>query len=229
MGRFQTLLFDADNTLFDFNACESEALRLSFEKQGYPLDEEIYKIYDRINHDLWRKYELGLMDRETVIYSRFGLLFQKIGIKDDGIAFEDIYQELLGMQHFYMDGAEELVKQIYQSYDLYIVTNGVTRTQLRRFKDSKLDQYVKKIFVSEETGYQKPKKEYFDYCFERIENYDASKAIIIGDSLSSDIKGGNNVGIATCWFNPHQQINQTDVKVDYEIRHLKEFHQILES
>jgi len=228
MKRFQTLLFDADNTLFDFTACEKEALIQAFKKYDYKLNEEVFKIYERINLGLWKLYELGKMDRNTVIYSRFGLLFKEIGIEDDGIAFEDDYQELLGMQHFFIRDASEVVESLYQKFDLYIVTNGVTATQLRRLKDSKMEQYMKKIFVSEETGYQKPMKEYFDYCFDRIDHFDRSKTIIIGDSLSSDIKGGNNAGIATCWYNPFQQENKTDAKVDYEIRNLKELYSVLE-
>ncbi|MHB8130057.1 MAG: YjjG family noncanonical pyrimidine nucleotidase [Mobilitalea sp.] len=229
MKRIQTILFDADNTLFDFSACEQEALNLTFKKYGYKLNEEVFNTYERINVGLWKLYELGEMDRNTVIYSRFGLLFKEIGIEDDGIIFEDDYQELLGMQHFFIEDAAEVVEYLYQKYDLYIVTNGVTATQLRRLKDSKMEQYMKKIFVSEETGYQKPMKEYFDYCFDRIDNFDKSKTIIIGDSLSSDIKGGNNAGITTCWYNPLLQENKTDAKVDYEIRHLKELYSLLKN
>jgi HAD superfamily (subfamily IA) hydrolase, TIGR02254 len=228
MGQFKTLLFDADNTLFDFDACEREALKLTFQKYEYPLDGEIYNTYVKLNKYLWKQYELGLMDRNTVIYSRFGTLFQQIGIQDDGIAFEDDYQELLGMQHFVYEHAEEVVKKLCLSHDMYIVTNGVTATQLSRIKDSKLDQYFKKIFVSEETGYQKPMKEYFDYCFDRIDGIDKMKTIIIGDSLSSDILGGNNAGIATCWYNPNGLINQTSAVVNYEVNSLTELYSLFD-
>lgn len=228
MSRYQTVLFDADNTLFDFKACEKEALRLTFKKYGYPINQKIAEAYERINVGLWGQFEKGIIDKETVIYSRFGMLFREIGIENDGITFEDDYQELLGMQHFFIEDAFEVVKELYQKYDLYIVTNGVTYTQLRRLRESGVDRYMKKIFVSEETGYQKPMKEYFDYCFDRIENFNRLKTIIIGDSLSSDIKGGNNAGIATCWFNPGRQFNPTPIKVDYEIRNLKELYHILE-
>lgn len=227
MGRFQTILFDADNTLFDFKACENEALRLTFLKYGYFLNEEIATAYERINHGLWKRHELGEIDRKTVIYSRFGMLFQEIGIEDDGIAFEDDFQHLLGMQHFFVDSAFEVIDKLAMEFDLYIVTNGVTATQLRRLKESGVERYIKQIFVSEETGYQKPMKEYFDYCFARIENFKRSETIIIGDSLSADIKGGNNAGITTCWFNPERRINDMDAKVDHEIIHLKELYRVL--
>ena len=227
MKHFQTLLLDADNTLLDFSAGEKEALKQTFQKYGYLLNEEIAATYEGINVNLWRQYELGKMDRKTVIYSRFGLLFKEIGIEDDGIKFEDDYQELLGMQHLFMEDALQVVEYLYEKYDLYIVTNEVTATQLRRLKESNLDQYMKKIFVSEKTGYQKPMKEYFDYCFNRIADFDPSRTMIIGDSLSSDMKGGNNAGISTCWFNPLRLENHSDVKVDYEIQNLKELCELL--
>lgn len=227
MQQFQTLLFDADNTLFDFTAGERIALEKAFLQHGYPLNEEIRSIYERINVGLWKKYEQGLLDRRTVIYSRFGLLFKEIGIDDDGIRFEDVYQELLGQQHIFIPNAKEVVEYLYSHYDLYIVTNGVTSTQMRRLKDSGLDRYMKQIFVSEATGYQKPMKEYFDYCFERIPGFEADKALIIGDSLTSDIKGGNNAGIKTCWYNPTQLRKESDIIVDYEIQSLTQLYEIL--
>jgi 2-haloacid dehalogenase len=227
MKEYKTLLLDADGTLFDFDECEREALRLTFEKYGYPLNEEIKELYAGINKALWKRYEQGEIDRHTVIYTRFGALFEKIGIEDDGITFEDDYQELLGMQHFIIEGAMEVLEYLYHKYDLYIVTNGVTATQYRRLKESRVDRYVKKIFVSEETGYQKPWKEYFDYCFERIKNLELQKTLIIGDSLSSDILGGNNAGIDTCWYNPASLENKTEARVDYEIRDLKELYELL--
>lgn len=227
MKQFKTLLFDADNTLFDFDACEKAALQQTFQNYGYPYNEEIRQSYDRINQGLWKLYEQGKMNRNEVIYSRFGRLFEELKIPDDGVQFEDDYQELLGMQHVFIEEAPEIIEHLSQKYDLYIVTNGVTKTQLRRLKDSGLDRFMKQIFVSEETGYQKPMKEYFDYCFSRIDDLDIEKTLIIGDSLSSDIQGGINAGIATCWFNPIKQLKPVDIKVDYEIHQLKELYSFL--
>lgn len=227
MKEYKTLLLDADDTLFDFKACEREALRLTFQKYGFPLNDEISQQYAEINKALWKRYELGELDRNTVIYSRFGMLFKQIGIENDGTAFEDDYQELLGMQHFMIDEAKEVLTYLQGKYELYIVTNGVTVTQHRRLRESGVDRYVKQIFVSEETGYQKPMKEFFDYCFKRIGNIDLSRTLIIGDSLSSDILGGNNVGIDTCWYNPDALVNHTSARVDYEIRNLSELYDIL--
>ena len=227
MAAYTTILLDADDTIFDFGACEGEALRLAFEQYGFRMNDEIKAAYAKINKDLWKQYEKGIIDKNTVICTRFQLLFERFQMNGDKKGFEDTYQELLGMQHFLIEDALQVIEYLYRKYDLYIVTNGVTKTQLRRFGESGLDRYMKRIFVSEETGFQKPMKEYFDYCFERMNNHDLDKMMIIGDSLSSDIKGGNNAGITTCWYNPASLINNTDASVDIEIKQLRELFNLL--
>lgn len=227
MKLYNTILLDVDDTIFDFSACEREALGLAFKRYGYRLDDNIREAYNIINLDLWKQYEKGIIDKETVINTRFKILFDKYEIKGDRHGFEGVYQELLGMQHFLIEDAIKVIEYLYNKYNLYIVTNGVTATQLRRIRESGIEHYMKRIFVSEETGFQKPMKEYFDYCFERIDNPEPDKMIIIGDSLSSDIKGGNNAGITTCWYNPKCMVNKTDSKVDIEIKRLSELYDIL--
>lgn len=227
MKKYSTVLLDADDTIFDFTACEGEALRLAFDKYGFQLNENIRKAYTMINKDLWEQFEKGLIDKATVINRRFRILFDRFEIKRNKDGFEEVYQEFMGMQHIFIDGAEQIIEYLYKRYDLYIVTNGVTKTQRRRIRESGIEPFIRRIFVSEEAGYQKPMKEYFDYCFERIENANRDETIIIGDSLSSDIKGGNNAGITTCWFNPKSLINTTDSKVDIEIKSLDELYEIL--
>lgn len=227
MKRFDTILFDVDGTLLDFEAAEENALKRAFENHNYRLDEQVKELYNKINHSLWSDYEKGNISKEEVVYSRFGKLFELLNINEDGIAFEDEYQELLGEGHDLIDGAMEVVTTLAKTHDLYIVTNGVARTQKSRLKASKLDIYMKDIFISEETGFQKPMKEYFDYCFERIPNLNLEKTIIIGDSLSSDILGGNNVGIHTCWFNPQGKVCDLNVIIDYEIKKLDELYEIV--
>lgn len=227
MKRYQTLLLDADRTLLDFDTTEKKALRKTFQKYGFPFTPEIESMYLDINKQLWADYEKGLIDRNTVIYKRFGELFAKVGIDGDGVAFEDDYQAELGRGHDLMPYAMEVVTALEKEFDLYIVTNGVVATQYSRLHDAKLDLHFKKIFVSEECGYQKPQKEFFDFCFQHIDNLELSKTLIVGDSLSSDIQGGNNAGIATCWFNPTNMTCATEMRIDHEIYDLRQLYEIV--
>ena len=225
MKKYKTLLFDVDGTLLDFDKTQEFALNYMFNKYNVPLTKETRELYDNINHGLWKQFEDGLIDKKTVVYTRFVKLFKILNIDLDGKAFEDEYQYTLGQGFFVLDHTKEVLENLYTEYDLYIVTNGVSSTQYSRQKGSGIDKYFKGVFVSEDIGYQKPAKEYFDYCFEHIENLKLDETLIIGDSLSSDIQGGINAGIDTCWFNP-KHMKQT-LDATYVIEDLRELYTIL--
>ena len=227
MKNYTTLLFDADGTLLDFDACEDDALKETFRYYGYPYNEQIKQAYLTINKELWSAYENGEKTREDVIYSRFGKLFQQLQIDDDGIAFANTYLAALSRGHQVIPDALEVISTLAKSFDLYIVTNGVIQTQYRRLKESKLQSWFQDVFISEEIGYRKPQKEYFTTCFARIKEKDPNKLLLIGDSLASDMQGGFHAGIDTCWFNPKQLSNEHSLPITYEIRQLKELYNIV--
>ncbi|WP_282938615.1 YjjG family noncanonical pyrimidine nucleotidase [Paenibacillus sp. RC67] len=227
MKEYQTLLFDVDDTLLDFGAAEKLALRLLFEDQQVPLTAAIEAHYKQINQGLWKSFEEGKIDREEVLNTRHSLLFREYGHEVDGIMLEQKYRSYLEEGHEHVLGAFELISALQDKYDLYIVTNGVSKTQIKRLRDSGLYPLFKNVFVSEDTGYQKPMKEYFDHVFARIPGFAVDKGLIIGDSLSADIKGGQLAGLDTCWFNPAKKPNDTEIAPIYEIQKLDELYRIL--
>ncbi len=224
---YKYLFFDADNTLLDFNKTEEQALVNTFQQFGIPLTENLKKRYLEINSILWQQYEDGYMSREEVIYKRFVNLFEEFNIHEDGIYFEDVYQENLGRGYHLVENALEVVRTLSDQFNLYIVTNGIAKTQYRRLIDSGLYPYFKEVFVSEKIGYRKPMKEYFNYCFEHIKDIVLNDVLIVGDSLSSDIQGGVNSNIDTCWFNPNHKINNKNIDITYEIDSLCKLYDIL--
>jgi 2-haloacid dehalogenase len=227
LKKYKTLLFDVDDTLLDFGAAEKLALQLLFEEQNIPLTSEVEEQYKKINQGLWRRFEAGELDRDEVVNTRFSILFNEYGKEMDGILLEKNYRSYLEQGHQLVDGAFVLISELHNDFDLYVVTNGVSKTQDKRLRDSGLFPLFRNIFVSEDTGYQKPMKEFFDYVFSRIPNFRVEEALIIGDSLSADIKGGELAGMDTCWFNPNMKYNHTNIKPSYQIHNLEELKQIV--
>ena len=154
-------------------------------------------------------------------------MFLELGLDIDGMAFEADYQPALGRGAFLIDGAYELCRALKKDFRLYIVTNGVSSTQYSRLSATGLDRLMADIFVSEDAGAQKPQKDFFDYIAARIPDYDPGEALVVGDSLTSDIQGGINAGIDTCWYNPDREKNLLDIHADYEIHTLEELPALL--
>ncbi|MDN6625679.1 MAG: YjjG family noncanonical pyrimidine nucleotidase [Pisciglobus halotolerans] len=227
MDPYRFLLFDLDNTLLDFNAAEGEALKELFKEYNIPFTRKVQHAYNTVNKSLWQDYEKGNISRDVVLNTRFSLLFESFGYKVDGSKLESSYRNYLTNSHQLIKGSIELMDYLVQTYHCYALTNGVAHTQHRRLRDSSLLPYFQGIFVSEEMGFQKPMKEFFDNAFSHIPNFSADKALMIGDSLSSDIQGGINAGVDTCWFNPKKKVNQTGPLPTYEVSSLDQLYALL--
>lgn len=230
MAKYTTILWDLDQTLLNFDLSMEHALRAVFDRYGLPIDEEIAARYDVINRSYWLRPESGELTKEQVTVGRFRTLFEELGIIH--VAPEQVnadYQRELGNVFFYMEDAEELVTQLKEKgYRQYVVTNGVNSTQASKMKLSGLDKIMDGVFVSELMGYPKPRKEYFDACFAAMPGVTRGECILVGDSLTSDMRGAQNAGVASCWFNPTGRAKDVEVRTDYEIRRLEELLAILE-
>ena len=202
MKKYSIILFDADGTLFDFAQCEREAFREALALSGATATEDMINDYKEINDSLWKALERKEIEREVLVFKRFEIFADKYNISLDSKKMANDYVECLGKKTYLLGGAEELLAALYGKVKLYIVTNGIYRVQSSRFAISGLSKYFEEIFISEEIGVNKPDVRFFERATERIEGFEKEKAIIIGDSLSSDIAGGMAFGIDTCWFTP---------------------------
>ena len=224
----RNILFDLDDTIFDFQMAEKIALKKTLQQLGVEPSDEIMLRYNIINKAQWLLLEEGKITREALKSRRFRLLFDEFGADASEFEAARLYGELLGIGHYYIEGAHELLEKLQGQYDLYIVSNGTTSVQKGRIASSDLEKHVKSIFISQEIGVNKPAKEFFDACFMQMENQDRNASVIIGDSLTSDIQGGINAGIVTIWFNPRAKENKTGIRPDYEIRSLDEIPALIE-
>lgn len=218
----RNVLFDLDDTLFDFHKAEKIALTKTLVHFGIDPTEETLAIYSTINAAHWKRLELGEISREEVKVGRYRELFKTIGVECDPVKATAYYESMLAIGHYFMPGVPELLEELYGKYRLYIVSNGTAKVQEGRIGSSGIAKYMDGIFISQVLGANKPDKQFFDICFAEILDFSLSETVIIGDSLSSDIKGGINAGITTVWFNPKGIENDNDIKPDYTIKELSE-------
>ncbi len=228
--RYTTVLFDADNTLLDFDKDEDCALRKVMTEYGVPVTEETIATYIKINVGMWKALERGEITKSELKRTRFKKFFEAIGFETDADAFEvnERYLFLLGEGDNVLTGAIDLCRELKEKgFDLYIITNGVTDTQKRRMGRSGLLPYITECFISETLGHQKPKKEFFDIVLDRIPEKDKSKIIVVGDSLTSDIKGAMNAGLDSVWVNMKGADLPEEYTPDYIIEDIRDFREII--
>lgn len=223
------VLLDLDDTILDFGKAEKLAIKKTFVEFGIEPSDENARLYSKINLSQWQRLERGEITRAEVLSGRFGILFEALGIERNAEAAKEKYEQLLSIGHYFMPGAEELLDTLYKNYRLFICSNGTAVVQDGRITSAGIAPFFEKIFISELIGFNKPSREYFERCFAQIPDFDAERCIILGDSLTSDITGGINAGIKTCWFNHRNVENTSGIKPDYEINSLAEFEAVLEA
>ena len=225
MKKYTTLLFDADDTLLDFKRCESAAFKKMMTVRNLPLEDGDDELYSRINQSFWELFELGKIPKSAISAGRYEEFFRVKGINTDFVAAAKTYEGLLSEQHIMIDGALDLLAELSKDYDIYIITNGTDYIQKRRLTESGIADYIKGTFISETVGAPKPENKYFDYVLKNIAERDKTKVLIVGDSMSSDILGGINAGIDTCWYNPKGL--EQKYKPTYQIKSLSEVKKVL--
>ncbi len=221
------LFLDLDDTILDFHKAERIAITKTIRQFGLEPTEEVLNRYRAINKWHWEQLELGKMTRAQVVENRFGALFAEYGVDADQSACARAYEENLAIGHYFLPGAEAAVDRLSKKYRLFLVSNGTASVQKGRMTSANLYRFFEKVFVSQEIGHNKPSKAYFDACFAQIPGFDPKKAMIVGDSLTSDILGGIRAGIQTCWVNPNHNPAREDIRPDYKIEGLHQLEDIL--
>ena len=222
------LFLDLDDTILDFGATEKKSISRLLEAMGITPTDELLRRYHVINLEHWQQLERGEITRDQ-INNRFHVLFAELGKQVDALHCEALYRRYLSEDAQYMPGAEGVVERLSKKYRLFLASNGTASVQHGRLAITGLGKYFEGIFISEEVGANKPSKEFFQRSFAQIPDFDPAKAMIVGDSKTSDILGGIHAGIATCWVNFRQKLIRPEIVPDYEIASISELEALLEA
>lgn len=222
MKHYTHLLFDLDGTLFDFDAAEHAAFQKTCEAFGLPYSSELMKTYTQINESYWKCFEEGKVTQAELAVRRFADLHDYLHIKGDAEQTNRFYRHTLGESSQIFPNAMPVCRKLSNSYTLAFITNGIADVQHRRLSASPLMKLTDHIFISEAIGSQKPQKQYFDYVYEKLK-IQPSQALVIGDSLTSDILGAQNANTDSCWYNPKGKPNTySHIRPTFEISYLEQ-------
>jgi len=221
----RVILIDIDNTLLDFERCAEGAMRQGFSSFGIPYRPDMFPVFTRTNNALWAAVEQGTLTRPELHRIRWGLIFDQLGIRQDGERFEQCFYANLSDSHDMIDGARELLEHLFSRYTLCAASNAPEAQQCQRLRRAGLLPFFQEVFTSEKIGCSKPGREFFDYCLTALD-CPKDQAAIIGDSLSADIRGGQDFGIRTCWYNPGRAPCPPDVRPDDIVDDLRKIAQI---
>lgn len=229
--KYTTLFFDADETLYDFKKAGEKALKSFHNKKDIPCSFKVFRdTYEKENFLLWNAFEEGLVTAEEVKVQRFENTMKKLSIyNDDRESLSQLFISELAKYDDLLPGVEEMILKIKDDYTMLIITNGFWDVQKKRIGESKLFRHFDNLIVSEKVGFAKPDKGIFDFAFQAVSNPQKKEVLIIGDSLSSDIKGGNLYGIDTCWYNPENVAQHSEIRPTYEVHSIGELEELLSS
>lgn len=226
-NKIKAVFLDIDNTLLDFQKSAKKAIDMSFEMHSFPQPEDFFEIFKRINDVLWKKIELCQMTFDDLVKTRFDIMFKEANVPLDGYEFELSFRKNLFHSAEKVVGAEEMLEFLSEKYLVFAASNGLQKQQENRLEIAGLLPFVNDVFTSERMGASKPNPDFFKGCFDLLDGIKPENAIIIGDSLTSDIKGGKDFGISTCWFNYQNEDNHLGVEPDHTIYSLDEITKIL--
>ena len=224
----KSIFLDLDDTILDFRRAERRAISETLRRFGIDPTPAVVDRYHELNRQQWELLEEGKLTRPQVLTRRFDLLFSELGVDRSSQAAQAAYEAQLSQGHFFMPGARELLETLAPRYDLYLATNGTPVVQAGRIQSAGIAPYFKDIFISERLGANKPSPAFFQACFAAIPNFDPAAALVVGDSLTSDIRGARNVGLRSCWYNPEDLPSRPDIVPDYTIHALEELPPLLE-
>ena len=222
MTSYSIFLFDADNTLFNFDAGNRRAFSKVCRICHLPDTDELFHAYEAVNAEMWSAFDRGECTKDFLVVERFRLFLERAGLQADPVQCNKIHLSTLATNTVLLPHALEVCRTLAQTHSLYIVTNAVAAVQKARLAASDLRPYITDAFISEDAGASKPSVAYFDYVFSRIPGITRENCLLIGDSPSSDLQGANNYGIPCCWYNPRGLARPDGMRIDYEIRDLPE-------
>ena len=226
--RYPYLLFDADDTLFDFPRASSRAFAAMCARQELPAGEEVYQLYHAINAELWDAFDRGEIAKEHLVRERFVRLLAALGLDRDPERCNADYLSALGRTVYPLPHAEEVCRTLAErGHRMYLITNAVASVQRSRLRGSVFAELFLDAFISEEAGAAKPQRAYYDYVRARVPGLTAENCLAIGDSLATDIRGANNAGLPCCWFDPAGRPRPADLRIDYQISDLRELLEIV--
>lgn len=223
----KAVLLDVDNTLIDFNKSAEWAIEKCFREYNLEFTPDVMPTFHRINNKLWHRIEMQTLTKSELHQIRFQTIFDELGIKVNGPEFELKFMEYLPMAGIPVEGAKELLEYLSEKYTICFASNSSKGQQLTKLTNADILKYADHMFISDEIGFAKPAKEFFEVCMKTIAPITKDEAVLIGDSLTADIAGGVNFGIKTCWFNFSKTEIPEDLKADFCVNNLSEIKEIL--